>query len=209
VLTPTPVLGRPCSERVAAWELVALVATELLGVWVGPDGDEICTSAPLPVETLAWVEATGVCACTLALGPEGVELAWTEAEATGVWALAEALVWLGETAALAWVEAAGVWVLTEAEAAGGSVWTLALTVAEAAGVEAVALVVTDGDVLTLVEAETEVVGVETETFALGTAGAPGKPSAWAGNAKDRHQSEPASKTNKNRKRRLRMMSSHL
>jgi hypothetical protein len=124
--------------------------------------------------------------------PDGLVETCAEAVAGGADTLAEAAACDGATVTLPDPEAGGVVAVVEAETAVGAAWALAETDAEAAGVLALTLALAAGGAVeTLTEAD---------TGALGVAGVPGRPSACAGSAKDRHQAVPTPRTIKNRRK---------
>jgi hypothetical protein len=152
-----------------------------------------------PAETCVCVVelCEGALGATLAATcvPLGPESTFAPALTAGVEALVETVVCAGVTLTLVAVdvEAGGVVVPLETETAGGAVWALAVADAEAAGVLTLTFTLAAGAGLD----ETLAVA---DTATLGVAGVPGRPSACAGSAKDRHHKVPMPKTIKNRRK---------
>jgi hypothetical protein len=159
------------------------------------------TCDPLgPAVTPAPVETAGVEAEVEADICEGAALTLDSVEATGVEVEVEAEIFEGVALALDSVEAGGADTVVEIEPAGGAVLAPALTVAVVAGVLAVVVADTEG----VEEVETSTV-VEAET--LGVWGVPGRPSACAGTATDRHPTAHTAAQLKKRKRCVRGITS--
>jgi hypothetical protein len=142
-------------------------------------------------EVVAGSTVTATC-----VPPEPVP-AVVPAEPAGVDAEADTVVDVGVELTLACVvtgcgETGGADTVVEADAAGGAVWALAVADADAAGVlaDTVALAAGAGVTDTLVDAVT-----------VGVAGAPGKPSACAGRAEDRHHAAPTPRPMRTRRNR--------